>query len=167
MHARGGRGQLDGLGPVESTESSGARKGRLVVEEEAGTIAAGDGGKGAGSEMRGRRRQSKKRTFYRHPDFPHLPASVPLTYTLTMQACLSLEPRERPTFPQILTILSDLRAEVARGHYINGEGRAQVHLPLSSPGPAQKLAPLYSSVSVRMRRTLTRSRYIVRHRPCV
>lgn len=35
-----------------------------------------------------------------HPDFPDLPSSVPLTFTLTMHACLSLTPSERPSFQQ-------------------------------------------------------------------
>jgi hypothetical protein len=36
------------------------------------------------------------------PTFPELPSSVPLTYTLAMHACLSMEPIERPTFAQVL-----------------------------------------------------------------
>lgn len=36
-----------------------------------------------------------------HPAFPELPATVPLTFTLTMHACLSLTPSERPSFEQV------------------------------------------------------------------
>ena len=35
------------------------------------------------------------------PSFPALPTAVPLTYTLTMHACLSTAPEERPTFEQV------------------------------------------------------------------
>lgn len=62
----------------------------------------------------------------RNPDFPNLPSTVPLTYTLTMQACLSERRSERPTFAQITTILHDLCSEVARGNYINSLGLIQV-----------------------------------------
>jgi serine/threonine protein kinase len=64
--------------------------------------------------------------FTRHPEFPNLPVSVPLTYVLTIEACLIDDPDERPTFGQLFEILSDLSEEVARGYYINGQGRAQV-----------------------------------------
>lgn len=60
------------------------------------------------------------------PEFPHLPASVPLTFTLTMTACLSEAPADRPTFAQIGTIFGDLCSEVARGYYINSAGMLQV-----------------------------------------
>lgn len=36
-----------------------------------------------------------------HPEFPDLPSAVPLTFTLTMHACLSLTPSERPSFRQV------------------------------------------------------------------
>lgn len=62
----------------------------------------------------------------RNPDFPNLPTTVPLTYTLTMQACLAERRSERPTFAQITTILTDLSSEVARGNYINSLGLIQV-----------------------------------------
>lgn len=58
-------------------------------------------------------------------EFPHLPASVPLTFTLTMTACLSERPSDRPTFAQICTIFGDLCSEVARGYYINSAGMLQ------------------------------------------
>lgn len=82
----------------------------------------------------GRGREAPRRkALTRHPDFPDLPVSVPLTYTLAMKACLSRDPAERPTFPQLQVIIADLEDEVARGHYINGNGRAQVRLLLSDP----------------------------------
>lgn len=87
-----------------------------------------------------RTKESKK--FSRHPDFPKLPASVPLTYTLTMTACLSQIPKERPTFQQLQRILSDLGDEVGRGFYINGQGRAQVcnsHVLDFHPGLSEAL----------------------------
>eukprot|EP00892_Ulva_mutabilis_P009187 jgi/Ulvmu1/6640/UM003_0278.1 len=64
-------------------------------------------------------------TYARHPGYPHLPASVPLTYTLTMTACLSERPKDRPTFSHILVILEDLVQEVSRGAYINSDGNPQ------------------------------------------
>jgi hypothetical protein len=64
-------------------------------------------------------------SLIRHPDFPHLPEVAPMTYTLAMKACLSQNPEERPSFVQLLTILRDLKAEVAAGSYLNSEG-AQV-----------------------------------------
>jgi len=57
-----------------------------------------------------------------HPAFPELPASVPLTYTLTMLACLSERPEDRPTFTHVLTVLLDVVAEVAQGTFINSDG---------------------------------------------
>ena len=49
-----------------------------------------------------------------------------MTYTLAMKACLSPHPRDRPSFPQILTILEDLKAEVATGTYLNSGGASAV-----------------------------------------
>ena len=60
-----------------------------------------------------------------HPLFPNLPGSAPLTYTLTLEACLSSAPEERPSFAQILTLLADVQHEVALGEYINTVGRVQ------------------------------------------
>jgi hypothetical protein len=68
--------------------------------------------------------------YIAHPSFPKLPASVPLTYTLTMVACLSAKPEDRPSFAQVLTVLSDVEAEVARGQYINSVGVTQVFISL-------------------------------------
>jgi hypothetical protein len=64
--------------------------------------------------------------YVAHPDFPKLPASVPLSFTLTMVACLSAKPEERPSFPQVISVLEDVEAEVARGYYMNSIGVTQV-----------------------------------------
>ena len=61
-----------------------------------------------------------------HPDFPLLHAGVPLTYTLTMKACLSTKYTERPSFSQVLQLLKDVQVEVAKGRYMDGTGRVQV-----------------------------------------
>ena len=39
--------------------------------------------------------------YFMHPAFPELPESAPLTFTLTMHACLSASPADRPTFDQV------------------------------------------------------------------
>ena len=67
--------------------------------------------------------------FAPHPNFPRVPASVPLTYTLTMVACLSERPEDRPTFTHVLTVLLDVVAEVAQGTYINSDGAILVGIP--------------------------------------
>jgi hypothetical protein len=64
--------------------------------------------------------------FVHHPKFPSLPVTVPLTFTLTMKACLSEVPSERPTFGQIGTIFEDLWFEVDTGTYINSSGQVMV-----------------------------------------
>lgn len=74
----------------------------------------------------GTRTRKRASPLQRNPQFPNLPTTVPLTYTLTMQACLSERRAERPTFAQITTILADLSSEVARGNYINSLGHIQV-----------------------------------------
>eukprot|EP00892_Ulva_mutabilis_P009198 jgi/Ulvmu1/6650/UM003_0288.1 len=70
--------------------------------------------------------------------FPNVPASVPLTYTLTMKACLSERPEERPRFKQVTTLLSDAALEVASGEYVNSEGTAtsSAHFHLMAADPA-------------------------------
>lgn len=68
-----------------------------------------------------------------HPDYPVLRPVVPLTYSLTMKACLRQHAMERPTFDQILELLRDVVKEVARGRYLDGDGRLQVNFP-PSPG---------------------------------
>lgn len=78
--------------------------------------------------------QHARCAFVRHPAFPYLPATVPLTFTLTMKACLSENPDERPTFGQILTIFDDLVFEVASGSYLNSLGQMMVpRQPPSQP----------------------------------
>lgn len=73
--------------------------------------------------------------FALHPDFPHLPPSTPLTYVLTMQAALSEHAAERPSFADIVTLLTDNMDEVATGAYINSEGNQVVRA--RTPGRAR------------------------------
>lgn len=61
-----------------------------------------------------------------HPEFPLLDSSVPLTYTLTMKACLSQKYTERPSFTQVLQLLNDVQIEVSKGRYMDGTGSVQV-----------------------------------------
>lgn len=70
-------------------------------------------------------------SFQQHPDFPYLPASVPLTYTLTMKACLSERPDDRPSFAHLTVLLEDLLHEVAHGSYINSLGKMEVRISTS------------------------------------
>jgi hypothetical protein len=69
----------------------------------------------------------------RHPDFPHLPDSVPMTYTLAMKACLSLMPKDRPSFQELETLLGDLCVEIASGSYLNSDGVTVVRPVPTSP----------------------------------
>jgi hypothetical protein len=66
--------------------------------------------------------------FLYHPDFPSLPASVPLTYTLMMVACLSEKPGDRPNFDQVVTVLRDIQDEVSSGCYLDSDGVPQVRM---------------------------------------
>lgn len=66
--------------------------------------------------------------FVMHAGFPDLPPAVPLTFTLTMYACLSRTPEERPTFAQIRTLFKDLGEELSGGKYINSLGQPEVRV---------------------------------------
>lgn len=72
------------------------------------------------------RRGGDPHAFVHHPAFPSLPITVPLTFTLTMKACLSETPSERPTFGQLATIFEDLVFEVDTGTYISASGQVMV-----------------------------------------
>ena len=43
----------------------------------------------------------------RQASYPDMPSAVPLLYVLTMKACLSDVPHERPSFEDILTLLTE------------------------------------------------------------
>eukprot|EP00892_Ulva_mutabilis_P012781 jgi/Ulvmu1/9876/UM057_0031.1 len=93
-----------------------------------------------------------------HPAFPDLPASVPLTYTLSMHACLSQRPTERPTFAQVSTLLRDVAMEVADGRYVNSDARVQgrsgvLRMPSDA---AAGTAALEGETSLMMRQARTR-----------
>jgi hypothetical protein len=64
-----------------------------------------------------------------HPKFPRLHALVPLTYALTMQACLADDPDARPTFGEVLTLLEGVAVDVAAGSYVDSRGHQQVRHP--------------------------------------
>jgi hypothetical protein len=61
-----------------------------------------------------------------HPRFLKFDAAVPLTYTLLAKACLSTEPRDRPSFEQIKVILADLNSEIESGSYVTSNGTRTV-----------------------------------------
>ena len=75
----------------------------------------------------------RERRLVRHPMFPDLPASVPLTYVLSMKACLSEVPRERPSFDDLTTLLEDCSSEVLTGSYTNSMGHQWVRLSRACP----------------------------------
>lgn len=67
-----------------------------------------------------------KKNVKLNPRFPWLPKETPLTYTLTMKACLSRTASERPTASQLRTLISDMRREVSQGRYVCTEGSIMV-----------------------------------------
>ena len=78
------------------------------------------------------RATAQGRRWRRQASYPDVPPAVPLLYVLTMKACLSDQPEERPTFADLLTLLADMEAEVATGAYINSEGDAVVRFSFTS-----------------------------------
>eukprot|EP00892_Ulva_mutabilis_P001622 jgi/Ulvmu1/11460/UM077_0003.1 len=64
-------------------------------------------------------------SLVRHPAFPALPPSTPLTVELAMRACLSADLAERPAFAELQQIFDDVAAEVASGEYIDSSGNRQ------------------------------------------
>jgi hypothetical protein len=64
--------------------------------------------------------------FEVHPEFPFMPSSVPLMFTVGMASCLSLNPQDRPTFTEVLGWLKTLSDEVAAGQYVDSRGAVQV-----------------------------------------
>eukprot|EP00892_Ulva_mutabilis_P012772 jgi/Ulvmu1/9868/UM057_0022.1 len=73
--------------------------------------------------------------YIMHPAFPELPAGAPLTFTLTMHACLSVSPTDRPSFDQVKTLFEDLNEEIWTGQYINSVGQPQDSASLDRPPP--------------------------------
>eukprot|EP00892_Ulva_mutabilis_P012771 jgi/Ulvmu1/9867/UM057_0021.1 len=74
--------------------------------------------------------------YLMHPAFPELPEGAPLTFTLTMHACLSPAPTDRPTFDQVQTLFNDLEDEIQSGKYINSQGQPQDSTTLNTPPAA-------------------------------
>lgn len=74
---------------------------------------------------------SQQATYTHNPKFPNLPENTPLTVVLTMAACLSDDPAERPTFVEVSQILTDVRAEVRSGAYIDSHAQPQVSIHVS------------------------------------
>ena len=62
----------------------------------------------------------------RHPNFPAFQVHVPLTYTLLAIACMSSSPTDRPSFQQIMEVLTSLNKELECGRYIDAQGNMQV-----------------------------------------
>ena len=70
--------------------------------------------------------------YTRHPDFPSLPTTAPLTYALAMRACLSEVPSERPSFTTLVELLSNASDEIASGSYVGCDGLLTVRPMLQS-----------------------------------
>lgn len=64
-----------------------------------------------------------------NPSYPNLAPYVPLTYALTLHACLRDHHRERPTFAQVIALLEGVQQEVASGEYVDLSGAKRVRLP--------------------------------------
>eukprot|EP00892_Ulva_mutabilis_P006168 jgi/Ulvmu1/3923/UM018_0146.1 len=60
-----------------------------------------------------------------HPCFPDVPPALPRAFVATMLRCLAEDPGHRPTFPQILSHLEGVDAEVATGSYTDTAGEVQ------------------------------------------
>jgi serine/threonine protein kinase len=61
-----------------------------------------------------------------NPGYPNLDPVTPLTYALTLHACLRDHHRERPTFEQVISLLEDVQREVASGQYDDLNGGVRV-----------------------------------------
>jgi hypothetical protein len=95
---------------------------------------------GAGGKSRA------KKDVKLNPRFPRLPPTTPLTYTLTMKACLSTAAHERPTATQLRTLLNDMNLEVQQGQYIDCNGNRRVRFSQQNTlgtcgGPHAALVP--------------------------
>ena len=65
---------------------------------------------------------------------------LPLTFTLTMKACLSRAAEDVPTFEQLLTLVDDMLDEVQQEEYVDSDGHLRVcHLLLARRERAQLL----------------------------
>lgn len=60
-----------------------------------------------------------------HPKLGRFPASTPLGYVLLTAACLSQTPADRPTFEQVVQVLSDLQTELGSHYYTDLCGTTQ------------------------------------------
>lgn len=80
-----------------------------------------------------------------------LSRAAPLTYTLTMKACLSAEASERPSFAQVRTLLQDMQMELSRGRYIDSDGHVQVRHPSHSDRLCHCLLTASSMLSAALR----------------
>jgi hypothetical protein len=67
-----------------------------------------------------------------NPSYPNLAPYVPLTYALTLHACLRDHHRERPTFAQVIALLEGVQQEVASGEYVDLSGAKRVCVPLQT-----------------------------------
>ena len=57
--------------------------------------------------------------FERNPLFPKFSYSAPLNYMLLSLSCMSVEPTNRPTFSEVITICQRLKDDVDHGFYVD------------------------------------------------
>ena len=63
-----------------------------------------------------------------NPSYPNLDSVTPLTYALTLHACLRDHYRERPTFEQVIDLLEGVQREVMFGEYTDLGGGLRVRI---------------------------------------
>lgn len=98
--------ETESASPASAADQSPARSDAPAAVADAAVVGedAADGDASIALPQAPRRRSSSDDwdcEYVPHPQFPDLPGVVPLTFTLTMHACLSLKPSERPTFDQV------------------------------------------------------------------
>jgi hypothetical protein len=86
-----------------------------------------------------------------HPHFLRLPATVPLTYHLLLQVCLSMQPSNRLSFREVVQLLLCVKHEVDSGSYVDVLGRTQVPPPRALPAASTQHATRHR-VSCTLRR---------------
>jgi hypothetical protein len=56
------------------------------------------------------------------------PSAAPLTFTLTMKACLAQSAADAPSFAQLCTLLEDISTEIQAPQYVDSDGNMRARL---------------------------------------